>query len=230
MNNSEDSMIDFEGLDTFVNEFIEANNFSNELRNISTMDFTMNQLNYNNNNTNGYDPGYFSPSFVAVQNEVEVNTENRMDEENHSNQSNNRFQVIEDLEQELQEESRMVIVEDVQEQQIESHQQIESQIKEENQDTDDRIVVRKKDAIARKPLSVEQIRKREEQRKRNRIAAAKCRKKKIQTLNRLRTEIDQFELENAHLNFIRNKLFAEVLQNKRMVLHHLMHECQINHL
>lgn len=223
MNNSEDSMIDFEGLDTFVNEFIEANNFSNELRNISTMDFTMNELNYNNNNTNGYDEGYFSPSFVAVQNEVEVNTENRMDEENSSNQSNNRFEVIEDLEQELQEESRMVIVEDVQE------QQIESQIKFENQDTDDKIVVKKKEATARKPLSVEQIRKREEQRKRNRIAAAKCRKKKIQTLNRLRTEIDQFQLENAHLNFIRNKLFAEVLQNKRMVLHHLMHECQINY-
>ena len=224
MNNSEDSMIDFEGLDTFVNEFIEANNFSNEFRNINTMDFTMNQLNYNNNNTNGYDQGYFSPSFVAVQNEVEVNTENRMDEENNSNQSNNRFEVIEDLEQELQEESRMVIVEDVQE------QQIESEIKSENQDTDDKIVVKKKEATGRKPLSVEQIRKREEQRKRNRIAAAKCRKKKIQTLNRLRTEIDQFQLENAHLNFIRNKLFAEVLQNKRMVLHHLMHECQINYL
>lgn len=217
-------MIDFEGLDTFVNEFIEANNFSNEFRNINTMDFTMNQLNYNNNNTNGYDQGYFSPSFVAVQNEVEVNTENRMDEENNSNQSNNRFEVIEDLEQELQEESRMVIVEDVQE------QQIESEIKSENQDTDDKIVVKKKEATGRKPLSVEQIRKREEQRKRNRIAAAKCRKKKIQTLNRLRTEIDQFQLENAHLNFIRNKLFAEVLQNKRMVLHHLMHECQINYL
>merc|ERR1712044_78073 len=68
----------------------------------------------------------------------------------------------------------------------------------------------------------------ERKRQRNRLAASKCRKRKLERISQLELKVKDLKGENSELANVVKKLKESVLTLKREVLDHVNSGCQIN--
>ena len=67
----------------------------------------------------------------------------------------------------------------------------------------------------------------ERKRMRNRLAASKCRKRKLEKISKLEEKVNQLKKENGELNGVREKLNESVRMLKEQVMRHAEAGCQI---
>lgn len=70
----------------------------------------------------------------------------------------------------------------------------------------------------------------ERKRQRNRIAASKCRRRKLERISLLEDKVKNLKGENAELTLVVNKLKEQVYQLKAQVMEHAKSGCHINRL
>merc|ERR1711941_235433 len=68
----------------------------------------------------------------------------------------------------------------------------------------------------------------ERKRARNREAAARCRKRKLERISNLDERVNELKEENADLASVVKRLRASVCQLKQEVMDHVANGCQIN--
>lgn len=67
----------------------------------------------------------------------------------------------------------------------------------------------------------------ERKRQRNRLAASKCRKRKLEKISNLERKVAQLKKENSELALVREKLQKSVTELKEQVMNHVESGCQI---
>merc|ERR1712062_960285 len=80
------------------------------------------------------------------------------------------------------------------------------------------------------PINMEsqEIIKLERKRLRNRLAASKCRKRKLERISNLDEKVEDLKSENTELMGIVKKLKDSICNLKQEVMEHVQHGCQIN--
>ncbi|CAB3373355.1 Hypothetical predicted protein [Cloeon dipterum] len=68
----------------------------------------------------------------------------------------------------------------------------------------------------------------ERKRQRNRIAASKCRKRKLERITKLQVKVDHLKGENSELSIVINRLKEHVCKLKEQVMEHVKSGCQIS--
>ena len=77
-------------------------------------------------------------------------------------------------------------------------------------------------------MEVQESAKLERKRARNREAAARCRKRKLERISNLDERVNELKEENADLASVVKRLRASVCQLKQEVMEHVQNGCQIN--
>jgi hypothetical protein len=79
------------------------------------------------------------------------------------------------------------------------------------------------------PIDMEKQEKIKAQRKRlrNRIAASKCRKRKLERISRLEGKVDDLKLQNSDLSLTATQLREQVFKLKQQVMEHVKGGCQV---
>jgi transcription factor AP-1 len=67
----------------------------------------------------------------------------------------------------------------------------------------------------------------ERKRQRNRVAASKCRRRKLERISRLEDKVKNLKGENSELSTVLNRLKEHVCQLKEQVMEHVNSGCQI---
>jgi transcription factor AP-1 len=67
----------------------------------------------------------------------------------------------------------------------------------------------------------------ERKRQRNRVAASKCRRRKLERISRLEDKVKNLKSENSELSTVLNRLKEHVCQLKEQVMEHVNSGCQI---
>merc|ERR1711972_61566 len=82
------------------------------------------------------------------------------------------------------------------------------------------------------PIDMEsqEIIKLERKRLRNRLAASKCRKRKLERISNLDEKVSDLKEENSELMGIVKKLKESICNLKQEVMEHVHHGCQINYI
>lgn len=76
-------------------------------------------------------------------------------------------------------------------------------------------------------LELQEIVKRERKKQKNRVAASKCRKKKLEREAQLEVRVQQLKDKNIELNAVANALRQQVSELKQRVLEHVAYGCQL---
>lgn len=76
-------------------------------------------------------------------------------------------------------------------------------------------------------LELQEIVKRERKKQKNRVAASKCRKKKLEREAQLEVRVQQLKDKNIELNAVANALRQQVSELKQRVLEHVAFGCQL---
>lgn len=76
-------------------------------------------------------------------------------------------------------------------------------------------------------LELQEIVKRERKKQKNRVAASKCRKKKLEREAQLEVRVQQLKDKNIELNAVANALRQQVSDLKQRVLEHVAYGCQL---
>ena len=76
-------------------------------------------------------------------------------------------------------------------------------------------------------LELQEIVKRERKKQKNRVAASKCRKKKLEREAQLEVRVQQLKDKNIELNAVANALRQQVRELKQRVLEHVAFGCQL---
>merc|ERR1711992_92053 len=82
--------------------------------------------------------------------------------------------------------------------------------------------------IAPIDMESQEIIKLERKRLRNRLAASKCRKRKLERISNLDEKVSDLKEENTELMGIVKKLKDSICNLKQEVMEHVQHGCQIN--
>lgn len=67
----------------------------------------------------------------------------------------------------------------------------------------------------------------ERKRQRNRVAASKCRKKKLERISKLEDKVKMLKGENTELSGVVKSMKAHVIQLKEQVIHHVQNGCSL---
>ncbi|XP_015919837.2 transcription factor Jun [Parasteatoda tepidariorum] len=67
----------------------------------------------------------------------------------------------------------------------------------------------------------------ERKRQRNRVAASKCRKRKLERISQLELKVKELKGENSKLEMVAKKLRGEVCNVKQIMMEHVTHGCSI---
>jgi transcription factor AP-1 len=70
----------------------------------------------------------------------------------------------------------------------------------------------------------------ERKRQRNRVAASKCRKRKLERIAKLEVKVNHLKVENVELNTMASKLRDSVNKLKAEIEHHAAMGCNFQHL
>lgn len=68
----------------------------------------------------------------------------------------------------------------------------------------------------------------ERKRQRNRVAASKCRKKKLERISKLEDKVKILRGENVELNAIKKSIREHISQLKQQVMHHANSGCNMS--